>query len=137
MSLKLGTQNIAGIPTGLIDTVNGKADANNVYTKTEIDTKPQIIAPYLKTTYVNGTSGYRIWSDGYCEQWGGGQSGTISLLKKYRDTNYIVMTRMYGGGGTMSWGELGANLNKQVDKFTIGTSASLWETSGYLAQGEY
>ena len=31
---------------------------------------PSIQAPYLKDTYVNGTSGYRIWSDGYCEQWG-------------------------------------------------------------------
>ena len=64
---------------------NGKAD---------VDT-PSIQAPYLKTTYVNGTSWYRIWSDGYCEQ--GGRlynakdvANTITLLKTMKNTNYSV-----------------------------------------------
>ena len=64
---------------------NGKAD---------VDT-PSIQAPYLKTTYVNGTSWYRIWSDDYCEQ--GGRlynakdvANTITLLKTMKNTNYSV-----------------------------------------------
>ncbi len=64
---------------------NGKAD---------VDT-PSIQAPYLKTTYVNDTSWYRIWSDGYCEQ--GGRlynakdvANTITLLKTMKNTNYSV-----------------------------------------------
>ena len=64
---------------------NGKAD---------VDT-PSIQAPYLKTTYVNSTSWYRIWSDGYCEQ--GGRlynakdvANTITLLKTMKNTNYSV-----------------------------------------------
>lgn len=46
-------------------------------------------------TYVNGTSWYRVYDDGWCEQ-GGFSSGegapvTITLLKPYKDTNYSVV----------------------------------------------
>jgi hypothetical protein len=52
-------------------------------------------------TYINGTSGYRVWSDGYCEQWGraswtGMGNTTITLLKAYSNTNYnIMLTPIY------------------------------------------
>lgn len=44
-------------------------------------------------TWANGTSGYRLWSDGYCEQWGQITSSisefkNITLYKPYKDTNY-------------------------------------------------
>ena len=59
-------------------------------------TDPQIQAPYIKETYVNGTSWYRVWSDGWCEQGGtifnmpaGDQ--TYNLLKPYKDQNYILL----------------------------------------------
>ena len=42
----------AGINAELL---NAKADL----------TTPAIQAPYLKTSYINGTSGYNIWSNGY------------------------------------------------------------------------
>ena len=51
--------------------------------------------PYVIDTYKNGTSWYRIWSDGWCEQ--GGVTPyktspvTITLLKEYADTNYNVI----------------------------------------------
>ena len=65
--------------------MNGKADVST----------PSIQAPYIKNTYVNGTSGYRIWSDGYCEQWGQGKvmsSGyymRVNFIKPFANTNYI------------------------------------------------
>lgn len=48
--------------------------------------------PYITETYVNGASGYRIWSNNFCEQWGinSGTSIDITLLKPYKDTNYII-----------------------------------------------
>jgi len=67
--------------------------------------------------YINGTEGYNLYSNGYCEQWGNG-SGTISLLKKYKDTDYNVLTV-----ATVS--------NKNADKFTLSTSAN-WQTKGYI-----
>lgn len=51
---------------------------------------------YVTETYVNGTSWYRLWSDGWCEQ--GGQTAalsastqtTIELLKEYSNTDYFI-----------------------------------------------
>ena len=50
---------------------------------------------YLVESYTNGTSGYRLYSDGYCEQWGYSDQDenslrTITFLKPYKDTNYVV-----------------------------------------------
>ena len=57
----------------------------------------KLVKAHITETYVNGTSGYRIWSDGYCEQWGvtseltSNSTNEITLLKPYRDTNYIII----------------------------------------------
>lgn len=58
----------------------------------------------LKTSYViqkyqNGTSGYRIYSDGYCEQWGLAVGGgdvdlTVTFLKPFKDNNYTLNASM-------------------------------------------
>lgn len=44
--------------------------------------------------YTNGKSGYRVYSDGYCEQWDdntGVSVQSITFLKPYKDTNYTVL----------------------------------------------
>lgn len=51
--------------------------------------------PYIEKTYVNGTSGYNLYSNGYCEQWGRVPAGedsdyTITLLQPYKNTDYQV-----------------------------------------------
>lgn len=56
---------------------------------------------YITETYVNGTSGYIIWSNGYCEQWGFIPSQTrndnfqVTLLKEFVDTNYNLITNKW------------------------------------------
>lgn len=106
-------------------------------------------AIHLKTTYINGTSGYNIWSNGYCEQWGrtnnGGSSTTfnITLLKKYADTNYSISgSSTYGqtaGDKRSTW----AGIPKTADTLQIIThfeqyaAPVMWQTRGYLAEGEY
>lgn len=48
----------------------------------------------LVESYENGTSGYRVYSDGYCEQWDdntGVSVESITFLKPYKDTNYTVL----------------------------------------------
>lgn len=50
---------------------------------------------YLVESYVNGQSGYRLYSDGFCEQWGYSDQDEnilrkITFLKPYKDTNYVV-----------------------------------------------
>ena len=103
--------------------------------------------PYLKATYTNGTSGYRIWSDGYCEQWGritataNGQK-TITFAKTFKDTNYVAFKNI---GINSSQSTAGSNelCCYNFTTTTMQTVAntnhlySCWKASGYLAEGEY
>lgn len=64
--------------------LNGKADTDlsNVPTSKSI----------LSESYVNGTSWYRVYSDGWCEQGGYVASGNnVTYLKPYLDTNYTLV----------------------------------------------
>lgn len=50
---------------------------------------------YLVQSYVNGTSGYRVYSDGWCEQWGRitiGQDAFVSVtfLKPFMNASYYA-----------------------------------------------
>ena len=55
------------------------------------------VTAYVTEEFVDGTEGYRIWSNGRCEQWGrytldpstGEQH--LTFLKKYKDTNYLAL----------------------------------------------
>ena len=51
--------------------------------------------PYITETYSNGTSWYRVYSDGWCEQGGqianGSNNVTAALLKPYKNTNYLAL----------------------------------------------
>lgn len=52
---------------------------------------------YVTETHVSGTQGYRIWSDGFIEQWGkvtlpGEHDNTLTFQKPFKDTNYNIQT---------------------------------------------
>ena len=138
--------------------IEQKADAGRIgeqlANKADINT-PSIQAPYLKDTYVNGTSGYRIWSDGYCEQWGVAnypqvpvnmpKSTTITFLKKFANVNYCVSHNIIIDGGNTT-GLRNHQLNLQVGTLqfgwysttsTAGGGTFCWRASGYLANGQY
>lgn len=57
---------------------------------------------YVTETHVSGTQGYRIWSDGFIEQWGkinlpGNTSyHTLTFKKAFKNTNYNVQTASWG-----------------------------------------
>lgn len=60
--------------------------------------------PYITETYVNGTSWYRVYSDGWCEQ-GGRQSinnngVTVTYLKPFKDTNYSIVISQADAGSS-------------------------------------
>lgn len=74
--------------------LNGKADVDLTNC-----TKPHIVE-----TYVNGTSWYRVYSDGWCEQ--GGQvslndatSTAVTFLKPFLNTNYAWSVDGMRAGG--------------------------------------
>lgn len=48
----------------------------------------------LVESHTDKTGGYRLYSDGYCEQWGdstGVATTSITFLKPYKDTSYTVL----------------------------------------------
>ena len=109
-------------------------------------TTPAIQAPYLKTSYINGTSGYNIWSNGYCEQWGyfavTSTQTTIKLLKTYQDGNFNITAIERTSGN--SYPVTVYNTTPPTGDtivfycYTAGVNHSCYfKTSGYLAEGEY
>lgn len=127
---------------GLLSVTNGKitsftpktafhaADYNDVVLKQDLATVHCVVE-----TYVNGSSWYRVYDDGWCEQGGEttiqaqrantGLSTTVTFLKSYKDTNYYVapITYITDGGST-------AGLrNNHTDRNTTFMSISTWSTT--------
>ena len=57
----------------------------------------------LIDSYVNGTSWYRVYSDGWCEQGGftnsGSKSVTVTLLEPFANTDYKISANLVGSTG--------------------------------------
>ena len=53
---------------------------------------------YVTETHVSGTQGYRVWSDGFIEQWGKvyvsgeDRDNTLTFQKPFKKTNYNIQT---------------------------------------------
>lgn len=125
------TEQTAGLNAELF---NSKADVST----------PSIQATYLKTIYVNGTSGYRIWSDGYCEQWGrcsASGSQTVSFVKKFKDANYHISFSYLGAnnttGNVMDNSIETINANSFVTRNLSRSGSIMWISCGMLASGQY
>ena len=84
---------------------------NDLSNKPDLSAKANIdlsncTKPYIVETYVNGTSWYRVYSDGWCEQGANNQTSdtnggyTVTFLKPFKNTNYNVtgMTVDCAGG---------------------------------------
>lgn len=99
--------------------------------------------PYITETYVNGTSGYRVWSDGYCEQWGifavnsGYFNFTVSLILEYTNTEYIVFVQSTGNsqlsGASPPLISNKTNSNFKVTDIQSRGINAMWHTSGYIS----
>lgn len=96
-------------------------------------------------TYVNGTSGYNVYSNGYCEQWGMKQlnnAGTaVQLLKAYKDTSFCVLLTC--GSNTTGWPiAWTGNVHKTNSSFAVDGTGDYskaertiqinWKTCGYV-----
>lgn len=61
--------------------------------------KPQ---SYVTETHVSGTQGYRVWSDGFLEQWGKvhvygeNSNNMLTFQKPFKNTNYNIQTAAWG-----------------------------------------
>lgn len=95
---------------------------------------------YLVQSYVNGTSGYRVYSDGWCEQWGKSNSTsgqeTITLTKAYNSINFTVLATSYANN---FYGTAQIINNKTIwiesrgHDFTVQPCLVRWLTMGYIS----
>ena len=93
-------------------------------------------------TYQNGTSWYRVYSDGWCEQGGVSPSGadqatvTITLLKAFSNTSYTVASvQRDGPSGNYTNGLRIVNYltnSFQINFRTGGTTTAYWVAYGYI-----
>ena len=100
-------------------------------------TKAQVVIE----TYVNGTSGYRIWSDGYCEQWGISAITpnlvTVTLLKPYINVNYNITATLHPLDNRTNYSNEEAYVNNvTTNSFKVWTlnnnNGTYWKTCGYI-----
>lgn len=98
--------------------------------------------PYVTETYENGTSWYRVWSDGWCEQGGYANftetNTTVSLMKSYIDTNYSLIHSDYRSAYLSNWQANTVLISKTLNSFIIGSSYSngdgiYWQAKGYIS----
>ena len=95
-------------------------------------------------TYQNGTSWYRVYSDGWCEQ-GGRYTmattgiGTIAFLKPFKDTNYNIFNCKTSTDASSwnvmfdvptSWTTTGVTIKADLTGYTLSGS---WYACGYIA----
>ena len=101
------------------------------------------VVRYIVETYQNGTSWYRVWSDGWCEQGGRFTTNTpIVFLKQYRDNNYNLQitsgANMAEGSPTSSSSYAMQYDYKSASGFTpfnfqsTYTAGAYWEAKGYI-----
>ena len=133
------------IVSGGVATVTGFNYNYNFY---DVNTNNQAI---ITATYVSGTSGFNIYSNGYCEQWGKinvSQNNyvTVSLLKTFANTDYCITSSPVNNKQTN--GDYGSSYGVKMinsSSFKIysamsqsdGTLGCYWKASGYLASGQY
>ena len=95
---------------------------------------------YVVESYQNGTSWYKVYKSGWCEQGGStvfaNSATTVSLLKTYADKNYTLITAPYGWTNTPSqWIAGGVKYTNQfvIRSTTSALMSAAWRTEGYLA----
>ena len=139
----------------IVTDLNGKADADlsnltSGLSNTICTTKPTTTSTATSQTpavvienYLNGSSWYRVWSDGWCEQGGVASGGTnttgsaVAFIKTFANTDYTLVT-----GGVSRQSEVFANngvisvkiRNISVSGFYATTS---WVTASSAGYSDY
>lgn len=101
----------------------------------KVDKSDLVEVQCVVETYVNGTSWYRVYSDGWCEQGGRCSSGTgVQYLKSFKDTNYSLMVTKYGQSSSFERSDTGITAYSATG-FTFTTSGNVAGNHFFFACG--
>ena len=99
------------------------------------------VSSFLIEERVSGKNGYRLYSNGFCEQWGfttgtSSATKTVTFSKAYKDTNYnVVFGNSYTGTATatscVSTSTKATTGFSLIDSSTT-TFLTYWRTYGYV-----
>lgn len=127
----------------LTNLTNGLANVICTTAPTETSTASSQNPAVVIENYVNGTSGYRVYSDGYCEQWGyvvlvAKQTPvTLNLIKEMINTNYLpLLTGSEATGGNDNGSMNAINLTTtgfQIFNTSDNSAGCYWQVKGYIS----
>ena len=135
-----GLSSVVTQGTSLLNQVSSGI-SNEINTRVKLDGSNAEF-PYVTETYQNGSSWYRLWSDGWCEQGGETAMGpntsptTVNLLKAYKNTNYNIIAvkeiASHASTGTVQV------TRESASYFTIAwtynsSRYALWRACGYIS----
>ena len=126
------------IKASQIESVSTNPYKSKMVTVTNHTNSAQIIE-----TYKNGTSGYRVYSDGYCEQWGTRTySGVqiLTFLKSFKDTSYkFFIQSSYVSANALAMTIANSKTTSSIKvSWAWNTGGPCdWIACGYLADGQY
>jgi len=128
-------------------TTDGDGNIAFIYSYGDDTTKAKA-SSVITTTYVNGSSWYRIYSDGWCEQGGiydngsaaGNFKATITFLKPFIDTNYtaqaITITTNEHPASSSIYAYSSSDMSIFVNR-NYNSSANMryimWQACGYIS----
>lgn len=122
-------RDLSNLTNGLANTICTTAATT---TSSATNARPAVIVE----NYVNGTSWYRVYSDGWCEQGGSvnisgtNTNNTVYFLKTFANTNYNVAEASYGNTDRKL-----TLVTLYTDKMTVigWANTSLWRACGYIS----
>ena len=127
------------VNTSLTNLSNGLSNTICTTKATTTSSASSAVPAVVKENYVNGTSWYRVWSDGWIEQ--GGDTGlgsnaneeTFYFSKPFSNTNYTIVLSGYGSSsGVLS--PYYMSVTKYTDSFKTYTWTDMgkrWYACGY------
>lgn len=102
----------------------------------------QLPGAVITETYSNGTSWYRVWSDGWCEQGGltsgiTGNTNSVTLLKTFASTSFTVQLTPEGPNAITYTPAYSVTSTNTINIGLFNDTAHVyWRAEGYLESGD-
>ena len=129
-----------------VQTPQASSDTNEAATTEWVNDKEYTTL----TTYENGLSGYVIFTNGFCIQWGAVHGTTsvqgdktITFAKTFNNTNFNFIFSYTNNNGSLSMNDCGYEVhtsrttNSVVLHSTTNVHGYSWRACGFLASGQY
>ena len=130
---------------GEVATIKSNVSSVQATLQNNIDELAAKINVYIIDFYENGSNGYVIWSNGYCEQWGtyratGDNAGSVKLHKAFKNNQYFVTAQFTGTysreRGDYNYSQEGpAITGRTTTGFNVATWSGwngIWKATGFI-----